>query len=122
MHTNNILFPHMLITCYLSKSYLFSIGLIMVDLKQKYFIFTIFILFHCIFVAIHLIFNIMIFFPQLLPFEVERQERRREQNRRAAKKFRQKRRQTSGDLNKVQLYILTGVENASKKFPCVIGL
>ncbi|XP_061172470.1 cyclic AMP-dependent transcription factor ATF-3-like [Saccostrea echinata] len=37
----------------------------------------------------------------LLPFEIERLERRKEQNRRAAKKFRQKRRQASGELKKI---------------------
>lgn len=39
--------------------------------------------------------------PPLLPFEVERQERRREQNRRAAKKFRLRKRQASGEMNKI---------------------
>nr|XP_011439847.1 cyclic AMP-dependent transcription factor ATF-3 [Crassostrea gigas]XP_011439848.1 cyclic AMP-dependent transcription factor ATF-3 [Crassostrea gigas] len=37
----------------------------------------------------------------LLPFEVERQERRREQNRRAAKNFRQRKRQASGEIHKI---------------------
>nr|XP_022332395.1 activating transcription factor 3-like [Crassostrea virginica]XP_022332396.1 activating transcription factor 3-like [Crassostrea virginica]XP_022332397.1 activating transcription factor 3-like [Crassostrea virginica]XP_022333329.1 activating transcription factor 3-like [Crassostrea virginica] len=36
----------------------------------------------------------------LLPFELEKQEKRREQNRRAAKKFRVKKRQASGEINK----------------------